>query len=78
MKINRKETIAKLTRSPKLTANVLWNIIDYFIAPREWWRLLDEHGADRARAAVVEHAIQEIGLAGVLRTVADCYRLGIA
>lgn len=73
MKI-KKRIIAWLSRSPKLTRRVLWNIIDLFDNPERWWEQLIKNGADSIRAAVVQHAIQEIGLAMTLRTVADCYR----
>lgn len=74
----KKNIIAKLSASEKLTKGVLWNLIDCFNDPEEWWHWLLEYGAERLRPLVVEQAVQELGLVLTLRTVAQCYRYQIA
>lgn len=78
MKINRTAIIARLSNSPKLTYNVLWNLIDHFAEPDGWWHWLLKYDTDRVRPLVVKQAIRELGLRLTLRTVADCYRYHIA
>ena len=78
MKYSKKEITASLSRSTKLTYGVLWNIIDLFDQPEGWWHWLLKYDIERVRPLVVEHAIQEVGLIQLLRTVADCYRYHIA
>lgn len=73
-----KKIAESLKHSPRLTFNVLWNIIDHLDAPEGWWHWLLKYETDRIRPLVVEQALQEIGLAGLLRIAADCYRFEIA
>ena len=74
MKIVKKEIIARLSNSSKLTSGVLWNLIDHFDAPEGWWHWLLKYDTDRVRPLVVKQAIRELGLRLTLRTVAECYR----
>lgn len=73
-----KDIIAKLSASEELTEAVLWNLIDCFSEPEEWWHWLLKCETKRLRPLVVEQAVRELGLAQTLRTVADCRRYQIA
>lgn len=74
----KKNIVARLSRSRALTENVLWNLIDHFSEPEEWWHWLLKYDAACVRGPVVEQAVQELGLLQTLRTVAACYRYQIA
>lgn len=73
-----KDIIAKLSASEELTEAVLWNLIDCFNDPEEWWHWLLKCETKRLRPLAVEQAVRELGLAQTLRTVADCRRYQIA
>ena len=73
-----KKNAEALKHSPRLTFNVLWNIIDHLDAAEGWQHWLLKYDTDRVRPLVVEQALQEVGLSCLLRIVADCYRFQIA
>lgn len=61
-----------------LTESVLWNLIDLFADPEDWWDVFEVTSVDVARGPIFAHAVMELGLWQTLSTVWDFYRLKCA